>query len=259
MDISQTTPKITAIYTKKSTNGGLVGENIDYIYVDTKGNKLIGYGNGFGNTDFGYNGTQDILMFEGSNWHIYDIPTDESSWPCLNAVVEDKDGVLWFGTLAGLYKYNGKVWTRYYQTEEEERRLGRFPPGFELMKPIDISFEKLVEDPKKYHNKKVRIEGYYIHSFECSAFAGSIDKKRAVSYGPNFWVELAINNEDYEKLRISDGIYKLKAIGLFQYGSRYGHLGGYNYHFVITDILKIKKNNSSIFYLFSIPPSPILK
>ena len=90
-------------------NSGLLDNYIISTYVDSKNNKW--FGSGYGR----------IYCYNDTTWCIYDstnciLPFDSTftSNPLatINAISEDKNGNMWFGTKMGLYFYNGTDWKK---------------------------------------------------------------------------------------------------------------------------------------------------
>jgi hypothetical protein len=75
---------------------------------------------------------------------------------------------------------------------KKKRKIHKRTVQGDFEKPMEIEFEKLIKDPKKYDGKRIRIKGYYRGGFEESSFSiskkerddrGNLQKKRIVWLG----------------------------------------------------------------------------
>jgi len=94
-------------------NSGLLDHFILTAFVDSKNNKWFGseYGRVYCYNDTTwcvYDSTNSILPFDSTyTERVRYNPTAQ-----INAITEDKNGNMWFGTKAGLYFYNGTDWKK---------------------------------------------------------------------------------------------------------------------------------------------------
>jgi ligand-binding sensor domain-containing protein len=88
-------------FTNFTTKSGLCSNNVGSIIQDRTGNILLGTSSG-------------ICKYDGDKFTKYPVP-DTLSITCM---LEDKDGNLWFGTMAkGIYRYNGTVLDNFLNNE----------------------------------------------------------------------------------------------------------------------------------------------
>jgi len=94
-------------------NSGLPSNGIRDIVIDKSDNKWIVTGGHF----WGHLYPESLAKFDGTNWTIFDsnnsILSDSENVFC---IIEDKNGVKWFGTNNGLIKYDDFEWTRYTES-----------------------------------------------------------------------------------------------------------------------------------------------
>ena len=111
----------------------------------------------------------------------------------------------------------------------------------------NVTFEQLLSSPEKYNGKHVTIEGFYFSGFEVCVLSEILDysgyaKGHLVPKGGLIWVEGGIPQEVYEGLYQqqmmgpTERYGKIKVSGKFQYGGRYGHLGGHSYQLIPSQV-----------------------
>jgi len=79
-----------------TTDNGFLSNNVQCIYLDSKGAKWFGTDNG-------------LLKFENKIWTTY-TKTNGLAGNLIYSIKEDSNGSIWFGTLGGISKYNGNNW-----------------------------------------------------------------------------------------------------------------------------------------------------
>lgn len=92
----------------------------------------------------------------------------------------------------------------------------------------DVESYKLVDHPEDYNGKRVCTEGKYVKDFEVNALIGAvlpcIDEPLLLGCeSPVIYIWL--ENPDITELENS----MARVCGTFEYGEKYGHLGGYDY------------------------------
>jgi hypothetical protein len=104
----------------------------------------------------------------------------------------------------------------------------------------DVTFNEVLSNPEKYNEKYITLEGFYFHGWEVNVFSEALKPSgyaegHLVPEGQMIWIEGGIPKE------VFDGLYKqsqtgynerygkLRISGKFQYGGKYGHVGGYSY------------------------------
>jgi hypothetical protein len=102
-------------------------------------------------------------------------------------------------------------------------------------KPKFVELVDLIAIPERYNGKNIRSNGIYVRGFECSALGVSTYKKDNAVYltEPTIWIESA-NIESKTNCFTMDlfppaEFCTIKISGIFEYGDRYGHLGGYKF------------------------------
>ena len=103
------------------------------------------------------------------------------------------------------------------------------------VKSIEVDIDDLQSDPRSYQNKEVCTEGIYASGFEVNALAASTYREGDAVYltQPAIWIEGAQirSTTDCFMSGTTPPIEFCKVIvcGFFEFGGRYGHLGGYEY------------------------------
>jgi hypothetical protein len=110
-----------------------------------------------------------------------------------------------------------------------------------------LTFSQLISQANKYNGQTVTLEAFYFSGFEISALSESVGPPdsgnwRIIPKGTLVWVESGISQEIYDKLyRQSDTpsgyeerVGKLKVIGKFETGGKYGHMDAYSYKIAVT-------------------------
>jgi len=107
--------------------------------------------------------------------------------------------------------------------------------------PAEVTFAELVAAPARYNGRTVTVEALYFHSFETTALCESLVEStqfpgHLVPTQPLIWLDsglpVAVFNqlteETYEN-GPSSWYGKLRIKGVFEYGGKYGHVGGFEY------------------------------
>ena len=103
----------------------------------------------------------------------------------------------------------------------------------------EATLEQLFTNPDKYNGKQVIVEGFYFHGFEVQVIAERLEysgyaEGHLVPKGEMIWVSGGISKEVYDKLNQQqqmgplERFGKVRITGKFEYGGKYGHLGGYD-------------------------------
>jgi hypothetical protein len=111
----------------------------------------------------------------------------------------------------------------------------------------EITFGKLFADPEQYNGKEITIEGFCFHGFEVTVLAERLEYSgyapgHLVPKGRMMWIEGGIPEEIYNKLDeqrmiLLEKYGKVRMTGRFEYGSQYGHAGGYSSQIVPTEVV----------------------
>lgn len=99
-----------------------------------------------------------------------------------------------------------------------------------------VKFCDLLRNPEKYRDQKVRVRATFRYGFEWQQLycLDCLDKGRA-------WLELPDDMDD-ESDRVSKkmpkgaGIVNVTVVGIFHFGSSYGHLNGYRYELIAQEL-----------------------
>ncbi len=111
--------------------------------------------------------------------------------------------------------------------------------GCNQSKAEHVTFDQLFSNPSRYNNREVKIEGFYFHGFEILVLSEKLEysgfvEGHLVPKGRMIWVSGRIPKEVYDKLDQQqvmgplERFGKVKITGKFEYGGKYGHLGGYS-------------------------------
>jgi hypothetical protein len=103
----------------------------------------------------------------------------------------------------------------------------------------DITFDLLFDNPAKYNNKDIMIEGFFFHGFETIVLSERLELSgfapgHLVPKGRMMWLEGGIPKEVEDRLSRQQQmgpveLYgKVRMIGKFESGDKYGHLGGFD-------------------------------
>jgi hypothetical protein len=110
--------------------------------------------------------------------------------------------------------------------------------GCNQKKSGEITFEQLFSNPGQYNGQDITLEGFYFQGFEVQVIAESLEysgyaEEHLVPKGQMIWVEGGMPIEVYDVLyqqsmMVPEERYgKVRITGKFEYGGKYGHLGGH--------------------------------
>jgi hypothetical protein len=105
-------------------------------------------------------------------------------------------------------------------------------------KALEINFEKFFNNPEQFDGKNVIIEGFYFHGWEIIVLCEKLElsgyaEGHLVPGGRMIWVEGGIPRDVYDMLYNQqmmgpeESFGKIRILGVFEYGGKYGHLGGF--------------------------------
>jgi hypothetical protein len=103
----------------------------------------------------------------------------------------------------------------------------------------EITFDQLFANPSKYNNQEITLEGFYFHGFETIVLSEKLELSgfapgHLVPKGRMLWVEGGIPKEVEDELNKQQQMGpvelfgKVRMMGIFEHGGKYGHLGGFN-------------------------------
>jgi len=112
----------------------------------------------------------------------------------------------------------------------------------------EFTFDQLFSSINTYNNKNIRIEGFYFQGWETIVLSEKLElseyaEGHFVPKGRMIWVSGGISKELYDKLNQQQKIGplerfgKVKITGKFEYGRKYGHLGGYDQQITPTETI----------------------
>jgi hypothetical protein len=112
--------------------------------------------------------------------------------------------------------------------------------------PGTVTFSRLMDKPESFNGQEITIEGFYFHAFESSIFTAALQPSKdtpeyLVPVEPFIWVEGGLPIDVFDKLTVENRpnsppsrYGKVRITGKFQYGGRYGHVGGFSYQITIS-------------------------
>jgi len=114
-------------------------------------------------------------------------------------------------------------------------------------KASEIPLEQLFSTPHKYSGKYVITEGFFFGGFEVIVLSENLEysgyaEGHLIPKGRMLWLEGGIPKEVYDRLYQqqmmgpSERYGKIRVEGKFEYGGKYGHLGGYNYQIIPSQV-----------------------
>jgi hypothetical protein len=104
---------------------------------------------------------------------------------------------------------------------------------------LTIPFIELLSNPIKYSGSNICTEGIYLSGFEVSALGADTYTLNGNIYltEPAIWVEgVEVVNLNECKVYQGYSFCSVKICGRFEYGNQYGHMGGYEYQIISSQI-----------------------
>ena len=102
-----------------------------------------------------------------------------------------------------------------------------------------VNFSELISNPKEFNGTNICTEGTYLSGFEASSLGAGFYELSGSVYltEPAIWVE-GTEILNLEECKTSQGysFCPAKVCGYFEYGRKYGHLGGYEYQITSSKI-----------------------
>ncbi len=103
----------------------------------------------------------------------------------------------------------------------------------------EVTFEQLFISPEQYSGRNVEIEGYFYQGWETIVLSERLElsgyaEGHFVPKGRMIWMSGGISKEVHDKLNQQqqmgplERFGRVKITGKFEYGEKYGHLGGYD-------------------------------
>jgi len=105
----------------------------------------------------------------------------------------------------------------------------------------------LFSSPDQYNGKNIVIDGFYFHGWEVIVLCEKLEysgyaEKHLVPGGRMIWVEGGIPPDVYEMLHKQhmmgpqERFGKTRVKGKFEYGGKYGHLGGFSSQIIPSEV-----------------------
>lgn len=121
-------------------------------------------------------------------------------------------------------------------TEKEEETKGQ-----------KVTFEQLFSNLEQYNGEYIALEGFYFSGFEVTVLSENLQysgyaEGHLIPQGRMVWIEGGIPKVVYERLYQqqmmgpAERYGKMMVEGKFEFGGEYGHLGGYSYHIIPSDV-----------------------
>ena len=103
----------------------------------------------------------------------------------------------------------------------------------------EVTFNELFSSPDQYNGRYIFLEGFYFQGWETIVLSEKLEytgyaKGHLWPRGQMIWIEGSIPREAYDKLYQqemmgpSERYGKLRIKGRFEYGAKYGHVGGFS-------------------------------
>ena len=103
----------------------------------------------------------------------------------------------------------------------------------------EVTFKQLFVDPDSYNGRLISMEGFYFQGFEIQVITEKLEysgyaEGHLVPKGRMIWIEGGIPEEVFDRLKQqqmlgpTERYGKVRITGQFDYGGKYGHLGGYD-------------------------------
>lgn len=103
----------------------------------------------------------------------------------------------------------------------------------------EVTFDQLLSSISAYNGKDITIEGFYFQGWEIIVLSEKLEVSgysdgHLVPKGRMIWVSGGISKEVYDRLNEQqqrgplERFGKVRITGKFEYGGKYGHLGGYD-------------------------------
>jgi len=112
--------------------------------------------------------------------------------------------------------------------------------------PVDVTFNELLVNPEHYEGKLIVLEGYYFSGFETNVIAKDMTysgyaEEHLIPDGEPIWINGGVRGEIYDQLNRQNMMGpeerygRVRITGTFEYGEKYGHLGGFNYQITLEE------------------------
>ncbi|MFC1958787.1 hypothetical protein ACFLV6_02610 [Chloroflexota bacterium] len=120
--------------------------------------------------------------------------------------------------------------------------------GGKLAQVREVTFEQLFFAPDQYSGKNIVIEGYYYQGWETTVLSEKLVYSgyapgHLIPDGEMLWIEQGVPKEIYDNayqqqmMGPLERYGKVRVTGKFEYGGKYGHLGGYDQQITPTETI----------------------
>ena len=114
-----------------------------------------------------------------------------------------------------------------------------------------VTFDQLFSNPNQYNGKYLTIEGFFFGGFEVIVLSENLEysgyaEGHLVPKGRMIWIEGGIPREVHDALYQqqmmgpTERYGKVRLKGKFEYGAKYGHLGGYSSQIIPSEVELLK-------------------
>jgi hypothetical protein len=114
----------------------------------------------------------------------------------------------------------------------------------------EVTFEQLLSDPEEYSGKDIVIKGYYFQGWEtivlCEELVYSGNAPgHLIPNGNMLWIENGVPREIYDSayqqqmMGPLERYAKVRIKGKFEYGGKYGHLGGFDSQTIPSEVVLV--------------------
>jgi hypothetical protein len=115
----------------------------------------------------------------------------------------------------------------------------------------EVTFQQLSANPQKFSGKTITIEGFYFQGFESNLLCENLKysgyaPEHLVPDGEIIWINGGIPKDIYDSLPVqqvmgpTERYGKLRVTGKFEYGGKYGHLGGFSSQITVSNVVLLE-------------------
>jgi hypothetical protein len=120
----------------------------------------------------------------------------------------------------------------------------------------EVTFKQLFLTPERYNGLDIQIEGYYYQGWETIVlsedlvFSGKAPG-HLIPNGKMLWIEQGVPKEIYdiayqqEMMGPLERYTKVRIKGIFEYGGKYGHLGGFDSQIIPSEVTLLSWTRSA--------------
>ena len=109
----------------------------------------------------------------------------------------------------------------------------------------EVDFEQLFANPEAYNGRDITIEGFYFQGWEVITLREGLEyfNGHMNGSGRSMWIDGGVPREIYDEAyeqQVASQLQryaKVRIKGMFEYGSRYGHCGGWSANIVPSEVV----------------------